>query len=37
MATRVEVRIVERGIEALRRASSEVWRRCGRSASACQD
>jgi hypothetical protein len=29
-AMRTEVRVVERGIEALRRERRAVWRRCGR-------
>jgi hypothetical protein len=35
MAMSVEVRTVERGIEALRRARRDVWRRWGRSARDC--
>jgi hypothetical protein len=35
MATRVDVTMVERGIEALRRARSEVWSRWGRRVSVC--
>lgn len=34
-AMRTAVRVVERGIEALRRARSEVWRRCGRIVRLC--
>jgi hypothetical protein len=31
----VDVRVVARGIEALRRVRSEVWRRCGRIVRLC--
>lgn len=35
MATRVDVRVVERGIDALRRARSDVWRRWGKRGRDC--
>lgn len=34
-ATRTEVRMLARGMEALRRASRAVWRRCGRIVRLC--
>jgi hypothetical protein len=34
-AMRMEVRVVWRGIEAERRASRAVWRRCGRRVRDC--
>ena len=35
MAIMMDVRVVERGMEAERRARREVWRRCGRIVSVC--
>ena len=35
MAIRTEVRVVDRGIEAETRASTAVWRRCGRMVRLC--
>lgn len=34
-ATRTEVRVVERGIDALRSERRDVWRRCGRMVRVC--
>lgn len=34
-AMRTEVRVVERGMDALRRERRDVWRRCGRMVRVC--